>query len=97
MGVQDVPSHGGEGAQVNAYVNGAHGPELVLKLSQPSTKGGEMKKYAMIGYYPSDVGGGVYAVGNEGVTVAEAKEHAAKEGLELFQVFPLQGQESGPH
>ena len=56
-----------------------------------------MKKYAMIGYYLSDVGGGVYAVGNEGVTVAEAKEHAATEGLELFQLFPLQRHESGPH
>ncbi len=54
-----------------------------------------MHEYAMIGYYPS--GGGVYAVGNEGVTVKEAKELAAKEGLELFQLFPLQGKESGPH
>ena len=56
-----------------------------------------MKKYAMIGYYPPGSIGQVYAVGNEGVTVAEARERAAEEGLELFQLFPLPGEESGPH
>jgi hypothetical protein len=56
-----------------------------------------MKKYAMIGYYPDGVSGQVYAVGNDGVTVEEAKEHAAKEDLELFQLFPLPGEEVGPH
>jgi len=56
-----------------------------------------MNKYAMIGYYPNEVSGGVYAVGNEGVTTEEAKEHAAREHLELFQLFPLKGQQSGPH
>ena len=49
----------------------------------------------MIGYYPQQVHGQVYAVGNEGVTVEEAKEHAAKEGLELFQLFPLPGEGGG--
>jgi hypothetical protein len=56
-----------------------------------------MNKYAMIGYYPDLDKGGVYAVGNEGVTVKKAKELAAKEDLELFQLFPLQGKQSGPH
>ncbi len=56
-----------------------------------------MNKYAMIGYYPNDVSGQVYAVGNEGVTVDEAKEHAAREGLELFQLFPLRDKPTGPH
>ena len=55
-----------------------------------------MKKFAMIGYY-HETEGGVYAVGNEGVTIQEAKERAAKEGLALFQLFPLQGKESGDH
>ena len=32
---------------------------------------------------------------NEGVTLQEAKERAAKEGLALFQLFPLQGKETG--
>ena len=41
--------------------------------------------------------GGVYAVGNEGVTLQEAKERAAQEGLALFQFFPLQGKETGQH
>ncbi len=36
-----------------------------------------MHKYAMIGYYPIEVSGQVYAVGNEGVTVDEVKERAA--------------------
>lgn len=57
----------------------------------------ETKKYAMIGYYPNEVSGGVYAVGNEGVTTRKAKELAAKEDLELFQLFPLQGKETGQH
>ncbi len=57
----------------------------------------EAKKYAMVGYYPSDVSGGVYAVGNEGVTTQEAKERAAEEGLELFQLFPLRGKPTGNH
>ncbi len=57
----------------------------------------EAKKYAMVGYYPNDVSGGVYAVGNEGVTVKEAKERAAEEGLELFQLFPLRGKPTGDH
>jgi hypothetical protein len=48
-----------------------------------------MYKYAIIGYYPSGV---VYAVGNEGVTPVEAKEHAAKQDLECFQLFPLERQ-----
>jgi hypothetical protein len=55
-----------------------------------------LKKFAMIGYY-HETEGGVYAVGNEGVTIQEAKERAAKEGLVLFQLFPLQGKESGDH
>lgn len=39
-----------------------------------------------------------HAVGNEGVTRAGAKERAAEEGLEGFQLFPLQGQEeTGGH
>jgi hypothetical protein len=42
-----------------------------------------MKKFAMVGYY-HDYEGGVYTVGNEGVTVEEAKERAAKEELALF-------------
>ena len=57
----------------------------------------ETKKYAMIGYYPNEVSGGVYAVGNEGVTAKEAKEQAAEEDLELYQLFPLRGKQSGPH
>jgi hypothetical protein len=63
-------------------------------VSRHSTLGGEMKKFAMIGYY-HDHEGGVYAVGNEDVTLQEAKERAAKEGLALFQLFPLQGKETG--
>lgn len=54
-----------------------------------------MYKYALIGYYPEQIHGQVYAVGNEGVTVEEAKELAANEGLELFQVFPLPGEGGG--
>jgi hypothetical protein len=46
----------------------------------PSTFGGEMQEFAMIGYYPPDVGGGVYAVGNEGVTLEEAKQVHAPRG-----------------
>lgn len=57
----------------------------------------ETKKYAMIGYYPNEVSGGVYAVGNEGVTAQEAKEQAAEEDLELYQLFPLRGKETGQH
>jgi hypothetical protein len=57
----------------------------------------EAKKYAMVGYYPNDVSGGVYAVGNEGVTTQEAKKRAAEEGLELFQLFPLRGKPTGDH
>jgi hypothetical protein len=49
----------------------------------------------MIGYYPIHVSGQVYAVGNEGVTVKEAKERAAEEGLEMFQLFPLPGEGGG--
>jgi hypothetical protein len=56
-----------------------------------------MPEYAMIGYYPPHVSGQVYAVGNEGVTVQEAKNRAAEEGLEMFQLFPLRGKDSGPH
>jgi hypothetical protein len=54
-------------------------------------------RYAMVGYYPLHVNGQVYAVGNEGVTVKEAKDRAADEGLELFQLFPLRGKDTGPH
>ena len=54
-----------------------------------------MPKYAMIGYYPLHVSGQVYAVGNEGVTVEEAKERAAEKGLEMFQLFPLPGEGGG--
>ncbi len=57
----------------------------------------ETKKYAMIGYYPNEVSGGVYAVGNEGVTTQEAHERAVEEDLELFQLFPLRGQPTGQH
>ena len=53
-----------------------------------------MNKYAMIGYYPS---GPVFAVGNEGVTTKKAKEHAAREGLECFQLFPLLNKPTGQH
>ena len=54
-----------------------------------------MDKFAMVGYYPS---GQVYAVGNEGITRDGAKERAAEEGLEVFQLFPLHGQEeTGDH
>ena len=42
-----------------------------------------MKKFAMIGYY-HDYEGGVYAVGNEGVTPKETKKRPAKEELALF-------------
>jgi hypothetical protein len=66
-------------------------------ISAPDTSGGEMNKYAMIGYYPNAVSGGVYAVGNEGVTVDEAKEHATREDLECFQLFPLRAKPTGPH
>ena len=55
-----------------------------------------MKRVAMIGYYHENKGG-VYAVGNEGVRIQEAKERAAKEGLALFQLFPLEGKETGDH
>jgi hypothetical protein len=55
------------------------------------------RKYAMIGYYPNDVSGQAYAVGNDGVTVDEAKEHAAGEGLECFQLFPLRDKPTGQH
>jgi hypothetical protein len=51
----------------------------------------------MIGYYPNDVSGQVYAVGNEGVTVDEAKEHATREGLEMYQLFPLRYKPTGQH
>ncbi len=56
-----------------------------------------MKKFAMIGYYPNSVSGGVYAVGNEGITLEDAKELAAEESLELFQLFPLKDKETGQH
>ncbi len=46
-----------------------------------------MHKFAVVGYYPT---GAVYAVGNPGITLDEAKEHAAKEDLESFQLFPLE-------
>lgn len=39
-----------------------------------------MHKYAMIGYYPREISGQVYAVGNEGVTINEAKALANDEG-----------------
>jgi hypothetical protein len=55
------------------------------------------KHYAMVGYYPLHVSGQVFAVGNEGVTVQEAKDYAAKEGLEMFQLFPLRNKDTGPH
>ncbi len=48
-------------------------------------------KRAMVGYYP---GGGVYAVGNPGITLTEARERAAKEGLVGFQLFPLGGDDA---
>lgn len=54
-----------------------------------------MHRYAMIGYYPQEVSGQVYAVGNEGVTTKEAQERAAEEGLEMFQLFPLPGEGGG--
>lgn len=54
-------------------------------------------RYAMVCYYPPHVSGQVYAVGNEGVTVEEAKDRAAEEGLEMFQLFPLRGEDTGPH
>jgi hypothetical protein len=54
-----------------------------------------MHKYAMIGYYPSEVSGQVYAVGNQGVSAKEAQRRAAEEGLELYQLFPLPGEGSG--
>ncbi|MBA4116220.1 MAG: hypothetical protein H0X71_07225 [Rubrobacter sp.] len=56
-----------------------------------------MKKFAMIGYYPNSVSGGVYAVGNEGITLEDAKELAAEESLELFQLFPLKDKETRQH
>lgn len=48
-----------------------------------------MYRYAMVGYYPSGV---VYAVGSGGVTPKEARERAAREDLESYQVFPLERQ-----
>ena len=42
-----------------------------------------MHKYAMIGYYPLEVRGQVYAAGNEGVTAKEAHERATEESLEM--------------
>ncbi len=48
-----------------------------------------MYRYAMVGYYPSGV---VYAVGSQGVTPKEAKERAAEEDLDSFQLFPLERQ-----
>ena len=48
-------------------------------------------KRAMVGYYP---GGGVYAVGNPGITLTGARERAAKEGLVGFQLFPLGGDDA---
>lgn len=54
------------------------------------------KKFAMIGYYHRTEGG-VYAVGNEGITRADAITTAAEEGLELFQLFPLEGKHTGQH
>ena len=37
-------------------------------MSRHSTLGGEMKKFTIIGYH-HDYEGGVYTVGNEGVTL----------------------------
>lgn len=54
-----------------------------------------MYKYAMIGYYPNEIRGQVYAVGNEGVTTKEARRLAAEEGLEMYQLFPLPGEGGG--
>ncbi len=53
-----------------------------------------MYKYAMIGYCPS---GGVCAVGNEGVTTVDARKLAAKAGVEVFQLFPLDKGQAGQH
>lgn len=46
---------------------------------------------AMVGYYP---GGGVYAVGNPGITLTQAQEMAARKGLAGFQLFPLGGDDA---
>lgn len=46
---------------------------------------------AMVGYYP---GGGVYAVGNPGITLTQAQEMAARKGLVGFQLFPLGGDDA---
>jgi hypothetical protein len=70
---------------------------MTADISAPDTSGAAEEKYAMIGYYPIDVSGQVYAVGNEGVTVEEAKEHAAGEGLEMYQLFPLRYKPTGQH
>jgi hypothetical protein len=46
---------------------------------------------AMVGYYP---GGGVYAVGNPGITLTKAQEMAARKGLVGFQLLPLGGDDA---